>query len=113
MKLFKGNNEEMVRIIAIAAALLIMFIIIGLSIHSINTINETNQKRKEKENAKEFAASVAQTTATTSIWDALRSTTTVEPVVIATDEEGNIITDVATETETESFASTEFIVTMN
>ncbi len=109
MKLFKGN-EEMIRIVAIAAALLIMFIIIGVSIHSINNVNKINQKHRDEEKGKEIAASFAQTTATTSIWDTLRSTTT---VTVSTDEAGNIITEENPDTEITTVVSTGFIVTMD
>ncbi len=69
------DDENLKRIVAIAAALLVMFGIIGISVYSINHIDEINQKNREKEQGKHFAATIAQTTATTSVWDYLKSTT--------------------------------------
>lgn len=71
MKL-KGN-QDMIRIIAIAAAFLVMFVIIGIAMYSINNIDEINQKKREKEDGKNFAATVVQTTATTNVWEYLRA----------------------------------------
>lgn len=66
------GDKDMIRIVSIAGALLAMFAIIGISIHSINNINRINQKSRDKEEGEVFASMIAQTTATTSVWDYLR-----------------------------------------
>lgn len=67
------GNEEMIRIVAIAAAFLAMFGIIGIAIYSINSIGKTNQKHEDREEGKTIAATILQTTATTSVWDYIRA----------------------------------------
>ncbi len=67
------GNEDMIRIVAIAAAFLVMFGIIGIAIYSINSISKTNQKHEEREEGKAIAATIIQTTATTSVWDYIRA----------------------------------------
>ncbi len=68
-------DDDMKRIVAIAAAFAAMFAIIGISIHSINSIDKVNQRKREEEQGKNFAATIAQTTAATNIWEYLRSST--------------------------------------
>lgn len=68
----------MIRILAVAAAFLVMCIIIGISLHSIKKIDNSNQKVKDIEEGKQFAASITQPPQTTSIWEYLKNTT--EPV---------------------------------
>ncbi len=68
------GNEDLIRIVAIAAAFLVMFGIIGIAIYSINNVDTINQKHREEEEGKNIAASIVQTTATTSVWDLLRAT---------------------------------------
>lgn len=80
MSKFEGN-ENMIRIIAVAAAFLVMCIIIGISVYSIDRIDKSNQKVKDIEEGKQFAATIIQTEQTTNIWDYLRNTTTVETEV--------------------------------
>ncbi len=65
----------MKRIVAIAGAFLVMFLIIGASIHAINHIDKVNERTREEEAAKEIAASIAATTEGTNIWEYLRSST--------------------------------------
>ncbi len=76
----KGNTD-LIRIVAIAAAFLAMFGVIGISIHSINSISSSNQRNQEKKEGEDFAVIVAQTTATTSVWDYLRSKETTTEAV--------------------------------
>ncbi len=78
-------DDDMKRIVAIAAAFAAMFAIIGISIHSINSIDKVNQRKREEEKGKNFAATIAQTTATTNIWEYLRSST--EPLTETLPEE--------------------------
>jgi hypothetical protein len=86
----------MKRIIWIAVALLIMILILGFGLHTLNRISDVNRQRREKDAGEEFAAKVVMTTATTSIWDKVRTTT--EP--LPTDENGNPIeTQETSETE--------------
>lgn len=65
----------MKRIVAFAAAFLLVIIIMGLSINYMGKISETNRKRREIDQAKNVAASMAaETTETMSIYDYLRTT---------------------------------------
>lgn len=74
MSKYKGN-DDMVRIIAVAAAFLAMCIIIGISVHSIDKIDKSNQIVKDIEAGKQFASSIVQTEQTTNLWEYLRNTT--------------------------------------
>lgn len=96
MSKHKGN-EDMVRIIAIAAAFLVMCIIIGISVHSINRIDQSNQEIKDVEAGKQFAASIMNTEATTNIWDYLRNTTA--PVTQTTESESLASSETVLETD--------------
>lgn len=80
------GNKDMIRIVAIAAAFLVMFAIIGFSIYSINHINELNQRSRDKEQGESFASIIAQTTATTSAWDYIRSRETSTETTGTSDE---------------------------
>ncbi len=69
----------MKRIVFICAAFLVMFLIIGASIHAINDINRINKKTREESEAKEFAATIAAATEnTTTIWDYIRDNSEAE-----------------------------------
>lgn len=63
----------MKRIIWVAVTILIMLGIMGYGLHTLNHIEEVNQKRREKEAGEKFAATMMMTTATTSIWDKMRA----------------------------------------
>ena len=89
MSKFEGN-ENMIRIIAVAAAFLVMCIIIGISVYSIDRIDKSNQKVKDIEEGKQFAATIIQTEQTTNIWDYLRNTTTVETEVTELESIGTL-----------------------
>lgn len=89
MSKFEGN-ENMIRIIAVAAAFLVMCIIIGISVYSIDRIDKSNQKVKDIEEGKQFAATIVQTEQTTNIWDYLRNTTTVETEVTELESIGTL-----------------------
>ncbi len=70
---------NMRRIVFAAAAILIMLLIIFWMLHSMAHIDEINQNRREKEKGEAAASQMITTTATTSIWDALRSQETEAP----------------------------------
>ena len=86
MNKLKGN-EDMVRILAVAAAFLVMCIIIGISLYSIEKIDKANQKVQDIEEGKKFAASIMQTNATTNIWEYLRNTTELQTETETTETE--------------------------
>ena len=86
MNKLKGN-EDMVRILAVAAAFLVMCIIIGISLHSIEKIDKANQKGQDIEEGKKYAASIMQTNATTNIWEYLRNTTELQTETETTETE--------------------------
>lgn len=81
------GNEDMIRIVAIAAAFLIMFGIIGLAIYSINSISKTNKEHEEREEGKLIAATIIQTTATTSVWDYIRASSVEAAATIAVESD--------------------------
>lgn len=76
------KDNELFRIVMIAAAFLVMFFIIGISLHSIQNISNANQKHKDKKEGEAIASIIAQTTATTSIWDYLREKESTTAVVV-------------------------------
>lgn len=86
MNKLKGN-EDMVRILAVAAAFLVMCIIIGISLHSIEKIDKANQKVQDIEEGQKYAASIMQTNATTNIWEYLRNTTELQTETETTETE--------------------------
>lgn len=63
---------NMKRIVFFGVAILIMVIIMGWVLHSMMHIDEINQERREKDKGEALASQIIATTATTSIWDALR-----------------------------------------
>ncbi len=65
---------NMKRIVFATAGILIMLVIIFWTLHNITHIDEVNQKRREKNQGEALASRIIETTATTSIWDALRTT---------------------------------------
>ncbi|MBR1555568.1 MAG: hypothetical protein IJ644_09295 [Oscillospiraceae bacterium] len=67
---------NMKRIVFAAGAILICLVIIGIMLHSMARVDEINQKRREKNKGEALASRIITTTATTSIWDALRPTET-------------------------------------
>ena len=67
---------NMKRIVFAAVGILIMLVIMFFSIYTINHIDEINQRRRDKKAGEELASQLITTTATTSIWDALRPTET-------------------------------------
>ncbi len=84
----------MKRIVCICAAFLVMFLIIGASIHAINDINRINKKTREESEAKEFAATIAAATEnTTTIWDYIRDNSEAE--MTAPTNAGEMTTDPA------------------
>lgn len=97
--------NNMKRMIWIAVALLVMIIIMGIGLHTLNHITEVNKERREKDKGEAIVAKILETTATTSIWDKLRAKQDAQNqatqaqeengeggnVVIQTDEEGNVI----------------------
>jgi hypothetical protein len=96
----------MKRIVAIAAGVLAMLLIIAYSIYSINHIEKINQKRRDSEEGRALASAIAETTATTSIWEYLRSTTAA-PVedaseAVASGEEASEVIPEGEELETET-----------
>lgn len=101
------DDVNLKRIVAIAAAMLVMFGIIGISIYSINHIDEINQKNQEKEQGKNFAATIAQTTATTSVWDYLKSTTA--PPIEETESDASGEGSVADPVESEQTITTTIV----
>ncbi len=69
----------MKRIVWISAAFLVMFLIIGVSLHTINQINRTNKQYREEEEAKSIAATIAAVTENeTTIWEYIRDNTVAE-----------------------------------
>ncbi len=70
----------MKRIVWVSAAFLVMFLIIGASLHAINQINRTNKEYREEEEAKTIAATIAAVTENeTTIWQYIRNNTEAEP----------------------------------
>ncbi|MDE5737325.1 MAG: hypothetical protein K2H93_03055 [Oscillospiraceae bacterium] len=67
---------NMKRIVFVAIGILIMLLIMGFTIYNINHIDEINQKRREQDKGEAIASRMVATTATTSIWDSLRTTET-------------------------------------
>ncbi len=66
----------MKRIFWISAAFFAMFMVIGISMYSINQIVKSNDRAREEQEAKNVAASIAAATeSTTDIWEYLRSST--------------------------------------
>ena len=63
---------NMKRIVFAAGGILVMLVIIFFTLHSITHIDEINQKRRDKNKGEEMASRIITTTATTSIWDAIR-----------------------------------------
>ena len=63
---------SMKRIVFVAGAILVCLVIIGIMLHSMAHVDEINQKRREKDRGEALASRIITTTATTSIWDALR-----------------------------------------
>ena len=65
------------RIVWIGAALLIMVGIFGYAMFTMRGIEQVNQERREKNAGQEIVNDmIAATTATTSVWDRLRTTET-------------------------------------
>ncbi|MDE7121527.1 MAG: hypothetical protein K2O42_05140, partial [Oscillospiraceae bacterium] len=66
----------------VAAGILIMLVIMGFTLHSMTRIDELNQRHREQQKGEALASRLVTTVATTSVWDALRSTEseTVAPV---------------------------------
>ncbi|MDE5883603.1 MAG: hypothetical protein K2H29_00745 [Oscillospiraceae bacterium] len=67
---------NMKRIVFVAAGILIMLVIMGFTLHSMTRIDELNQKHREQQKGEALASRLVTTVATTSVWDALRSTET-------------------------------------
>lgn len=65
----------MKRIVWAAVAMLVMVIILGIGLHTLNEIDRKNKEYREKEAGQAFASQIAIVTETTSIWDRLRATT--------------------------------------
>ncbi len=86
------DTNDMFRLVIITAAFLVMFLIIGVSLHSVKSANTANQINKDKKEGEHIASIIAQTTATTSIWDYLRdketTTQTVTTDSLTTDVSG-------------------------
>lgn len=64
------------RIVWISVALLIMVGIMGYALFTMRNIEKVNKRRHDEDAGKDAAIVIAATTATTSIWDALRATET-------------------------------------
>ena len=84
----------MKRTVWFAVTILVMICILGFGLHTLNNIDEVNQRRRDKEAGKVIASQIAVTTANTSIWDKLRETTTVtsDTMPPETDENGDPVT---------------------
>lgn len=67
---------NMKRIVFVAVGILIMLAIMGFTLHSMTKIDEMNQKRREQKEGEALASRLVTTVATTSVWDALRTTET-------------------------------------
>ena len=67
---------NMKRIVFIAVGILVMLGIIAWMLYSIAHVDEINQQRREKNRGEALASRMITTTATTSVWDALRQTET-------------------------------------
>ncbi len=75
------DTNDMFRLVIITAAFLVMIIIIGVSLHSMKNISTANRKNQDKKEGEHIASIIAQTTATTSIWDYLRDKETTTQTV--------------------------------
>ena len=63
----------MKRIVWGAVAILICVLILGYGLYTLRRISEVNRRRRETEAGKAVASQIVMTTATTSVWDYLRS----------------------------------------
>lgn len=82
---------NMKRIVFAAGGILIMLVIIFFTLHSMAHIDEINQKRRDMNKGEAQASRIIMTTATTSIWDALREAAATEEVPPVTDENGEAV----------------------
>lgn len=100
----------MKRVIWVAVTVLIMIGIMGFGLHTLNNIEEVNQRRREKEKGEQLASQIAMTTATTSVWDMLRQTTAATvPAASETEETQQLQEVVSTQPEAEESVSPEVI----
>lgn len=82
----------MKRIIAIAAAFSLIFFAVGIGMRAMLRISMVNKERREKDNAKELAASMAaDVPETQSIWDYLHNTDPPVPEAVVPQETGDAV----------------------
>ncbi len=71
----------MKRIVWICGAFLVIFLIIGISINTLNNIDRVNNRNREEQEAKDIAASIAAATENeTSIWEYIRENEETTPL---------------------------------